>query len=369
MSHARALGTVRPWRGAASRPRRRSRLIDALRVLLPLLALVLVGLVLAWPQIMRDSGGIGVPTLVPGDGDQPDMLRMDSPRYVGQTSSERPYEVTARAASLDPLQANIVHLDQPSADIALADDGKVRLMAETGTYDRDTERLVLDGGIEVVTSSGYRFVTPSARVNLAQGLVRGWQSIEGARPRRHALGQPLRDPGRGRRAALRWPRQGHGPAAGGARDAARRGGDGAARRGKVLVTPAGLPAAAAASRRGAGRRVLALAAAGGCPRGAGRVGRLVARLVAGPPARQQAADRDHRGQPRGHAGPAGRDLPGQCRRGAGRSRADLRPASGALPRRRERARRHRRLDPAHRGDGQRLHVVAGGDRAGRVRRL
>jgi lipopolysaccharide export system protein LptC len=123
-----------------------------------------------------------VPTLVPGDGDQPDMLRMDSPRYVGKTSSERPYEVTARAASIDPLRANIVHLDQPSADIALADDGKVRLMAASGTYDRDTEKLVLDGGIEVVTSSGYRFVTPSARVNLEQGLVRGWQSIEGAGP-------------------------------------------------------------------------------------------------------------------------------------------------------------------------------------------
>ena len=182
MSHARALDSVRPWRGAVSRPRRRSRLIDSLRILLPLLALVLVGLVLAWPQIMRNSIDIGVPTLVPGDGDQPDRLRMDSPRYVGKTSSERPYEVTARAASIDPLRANIVHLDQPSADVALADDGKVNLMAASGTYDRDTEKLVLDGGIEVVTSSGYRFVTPSARVNLEQGLVRGWQSIEGAGP-------------------------------------------------------------------------------------------------------------------------------------------------------------------------------------------
>jgi lipopolysaccharide export system protein LptC len=182
MSHARALGTARPWRGAVSRPRRRSRLIDGLRILLPLLALVLVGLVLAWPQIMRDSGGLGVPTLVPGDGDQPDMLRMDSPRYVGQTSSDRPYEVNARAASLDPLRANIVHLDRPSADIVLGDDDEVRLVAANGTYDRDTEKLLLDGGIEVVTRSGYRFVTPSARVNLAQGQVRGWQQIEGAGP-------------------------------------------------------------------------------------------------------------------------------------------------------------------------------------------
>jgi lipopolysaccharide export system protein LptC len=187
MSQARVLGSARPWRGAsirsARRPtRRRSRLIDVLRVVLPILALILVGLVVAWPHIMPGPSGVSVPTFVPGDAGEPDMLRMDSPRYVGETRSERPYEVTARSASLDPLRANVVHLDRPSADIALDGDGAVRLDARNGTYDRDTEKLVLDGGIEVVTSSGYRFVTPSARVNLAQGQVRGWQPIEGAGP-------------------------------------------------------------------------------------------------------------------------------------------------------------------------------------------
>jgi lipopolysaccharide export system protein LptC len=181
MSDVRALVTPRPWTRAPRRPRR-SRLIDVLRILLPVLALILVGLVMAWPQIMPGPAGITVPTFVPGDGDQPDRLRMDSPRYVGQTSRNRPYEVTARSASLDPLAASIVHLDRPAADIALGEDGDVRLMALNGTYDRDTEKLVLDGGIEVVTSSGYRFVTPSARVNLAQGRVQGWQPIEGAGP-------------------------------------------------------------------------------------------------------------------------------------------------------------------------------------------
>ena len=55
------------------------------------------------------------------------------------------------------------------------------MSALTGTYDRDAEKLLLDGGIEVETS-GYRFATPSARVNLAQGRVRGVQPIEGAGP-------------------------------------------------------------------------------------------------------------------------------------------------------------------------------------------
>jgi len=182
MNQARVLGAARPWPSPPRRPQRRRRLIDALRVLLPAVALVLIGLVLAWPQIMR-SPGITVSMLAPGDADQSGQLRMDSPRYAGQTKKKRPYEVTAQSASLDPRRANIVHLDHPAADIALGDEGDVRLTAQDGTYDRNTEKLLLDGGIEVVTSSGYQFATPSARVNLAQGRVSGWQPIEGAGPR------------------------------------------------------------------------------------------------------------------------------------------------------------------------------------------
>ncbi|HEX5079015.1 MAG TPA: LPS export ABC transporter periplasmic protein LptC [Geminicoccaceae bacterium] len=181
MSEVRVLGAVRTS-PRQRQPRRRSRLIDVLRILLPALALILVGLVIAWPQIMPGPAGIAVPTFVPGDAGEPDRLRMDSPRYVGRTSHDRPYAVMARSASLDPLSANVVYLDRPSADIALGEDGSVQLVAQNGTYDRAAGRLLLDGGIEVVTSNGYRFVTPSARVNLAQGRVRGRQPIEGFGP-------------------------------------------------------------------------------------------------------------------------------------------------------------------------------------------
>jgi lipopolysaccharide export system protein LptC len=180
MSAVPSHGAARPW--PQRRPARRSRLIGVLRILLPLLALIVVGLVLAWPHIMPGPAGIAVPTFVPGDADEPDRLRMDSPRYVGETGPNRPYEVTARSASLDPLGANIVHLDRPEADIALGEEGDIRLMAQNGTYIRDRERLLLDGGIELTTSTGYRFVTPSARVNLAQGQIRGWLPIEGEGP-------------------------------------------------------------------------------------------------------------------------------------------------------------------------------------------
>jgi lipopolysaccharide export system protein LptC len=179
-SQAWTLGTTRP--DTPRRRRARSRTIDVLRVLLPVVALILVALAVAWPQIMRGTVGIAVPIFATSDDGGTDRLRMASPRYVGQTKRSQPYELTAASASLDPLEANIIHLDRPAADLALGEDGDIHLDAAAGTYDRDTEKLLLDGGIEVVTSSGYRFATPSARVNLVQGQVRGWQPIEGAGP-------------------------------------------------------------------------------------------------------------------------------------------------------------------------------------------
>ncbi|MEM7021877.1 MAG: LPS export ABC transporter periplasmic protein LptC [Pseudomonadota bacterium] len=169
----------------SSRRKRRGRLIGALRIVLPAVALALVGLVVAWPHIMPASVGVAVPSFTAGDNGQTDMLRMDSPSYVGQTNEDRPYELRAHSASLDPLASHIVHLDRPAADIEFGEEGDVRLLADNGIYDRDTGKLLLDGGIEVTTSSGYRFATPSARVNLAEGRVRGAQAIEGTGPAGH----------------------------------------------------------------------------------------------------------------------------------------------------------------------------------------
>jgi len=183
MSQVQVLGTARPRPMARQRSRGRARLIDGLRVLLPVLILALIGLVVAWPQIMQSSSGISVPVLWSDDSGRPDMLSMASPRYAGHTKRNQPYEVTADSASLDPMQANMIHLDRPAADIAMGHDRDVHMSALTGVYDRDTEKLMLDGGIEVVTSSGYRFATRSAQINLAHGRVDGVEPIEGAGPR------------------------------------------------------------------------------------------------------------------------------------------------------------------------------------------
>ena len=172
-----------PRAGAAAQPRRAyTRAVRVLRYVLPAIALLLIGLVVAWPQLMGSGAGLIAPMLAPGQIDGADVMRMHNPRYVGRTSNAEPFEVTAASAHLDPTQPNRIHLDQLAADIATAGTRQVRLLAVSGIYDRDAEDVNLTGGIELTTSDGYRFETPSAFLKLDRGRVVGQEPIAGSGP-------------------------------------------------------------------------------------------------------------------------------------------------------------------------------------------
>jgi lipopolysaccharide export system protein LptC len=174
---------LEPRAGAPRQPRRAyARAVRVLRYVLPAIALCLIGLVMAWPQLVGSGGGLIAPMLAPGQIGGADVMRMHNPRYVGRTSEAEPFEVTAASAYLDPSRPNRVHLDQLAADIARAGTRQVRLVAVSGIYDRDTEDVNLSGGIELTTSDGYRFETPSALLKLKRGRVVGQEPIAGAGP-------------------------------------------------------------------------------------------------------------------------------------------------------------------------------------------
>jgi lipopolysaccharide export system protein LptC len=159
------------------------RIVRLLRYALPALALFLIGLVMAWPQLVGSGGRLIAPMLMYGQGDGgADVMRMHNPRYVGQTGDDQPFEVTAASAYVEPAQPNRVHLDHLAADLARADKRQVRLLADTAVYDRDSEDVNLGGGIEVTTDDGYHFETPSALVNLDQGWAVGQEPIAGWGP-------------------------------------------------------------------------------------------------------------------------------------------------------------------------------------------
>jgi lipopolysaccharide export system protein LptC len=167
------------------RPRaavRHSRVVDLLRVLLPATALALFGLVIAWPYMGDGAGGLIGPVLGEVEIDADRML-MHHPRYVGRTEKSEPFEVTALTAHLDPKNPNRVHLAHIAADLDKAGSRDLRLVATSGVFDRARDKLDLAGGVELITSDGYRFESDSARINLNDNRVVGKEPISGTGPR------------------------------------------------------------------------------------------------------------------------------------------------------------------------------------------
>lgn len=167
----------RPPDGWAAR-----RLVGVLRLALPATALLLIALVVAWPQIMGRGAGLIAPMFAPSEMTGAEVMLMHRPRYVGETDNAEPFELTAASASLDPLEPSRVHLDQLAAAIDARGQRDFRLLATSGIYDRERERLDLSDGIEVTTSDGYRFQTPSATINLVRARAVGSEPIVGSGP-------------------------------------------------------------------------------------------------------------------------------------------------------------------------------------------
>jgi lipopolysaccharide export system protein LptC len=184
----------------ARRPRRRgrdtprgsySRFVTLAKLLLPTVAVALIAAVFIWPQLQSREGGfnLGFAELKIGDAER---LRMINPRYTGLDQNQLPYEVTAEVANQDSPKADDIQLEKPKADMTLSDGTWIAIEAPLGNYGQKSQLLDLSGGVNLFHDSGYEFNSPTARVDLANGLAEGHERIVGHGPFGDAEGEGFR---------------------------------------------------------------------------------------------------------------------------------------------------------------------------------
>ena len=131
------LGSVTPRPPSSGVAQRlSSRAVTFLKVTLPLIALVLLGLVLAWPRLNPDPrefrlGAGNISATIDADAS-----RMIKPRYVGLDENNQPYAVVADTAIQAAGSADNILLAKPKADVTLKDGSWVAVDAREGLYDR-----------------------------------------------------------------------------------------------------------------------------------------------------------------------------------------------------------------------------------------
>lgn len=183
------LASVAPRVGPIDLGRRMSsRTVTVLKVTLPLIALVLLGLVLAWPQLNPDPREFRLNQTNLGTDIATDASRMLKPRYVGTDDDNQPFSVIADTAT-HAGSADRILLASPKADVTMKDGSWVAVNAKEGLYDRIAQTLGLRGDVQVFHDAGYEFRTESADIDMHANVASGDKPVEGQGPFGHIQAQ------------------------------------------------------------------------------------------------------------------------------------------------------------------------------------
>jgi lipopolysaccharide export system protein LptC len=158
-----------------------SRFVGFMKVLLPALAAVLLGLVVVWPKLALEDKRfqVGFAKL---PSKEVETLAMQNARYFGLDESNRPFAVTAELAKQVPGSRDLIQLTAPKADFTSTSGANIVVDAATGVYNQVTKSLDLAGGVNLYHDAGYELHTPTAVFDLASNTGRGLEPVEGHGP-------------------------------------------------------------------------------------------------------------------------------------------------------------------------------------------
>jgi lipopolysaccharide export system protein LptC len=163
-----------PPSGGRRLSRTYSRLVSLLRIALPLLALMLIGLIAAWPSLHDVS--------VSQARIDKNQTAMVNARYFSRDRMDRPFSMNAESAAEVPGQPNLVDLVKPEAEMTQNDGSWVTVTARRGRYAQDTGRLLLLDHVHLIRDDGLEFVTDEAELDTKTGNAWGDRKVAGQGP-------------------------------------------------------------------------------------------------------------------------------------------------------------------------------------------
>ena len=177
-----ALDRLTPARGAVENFNPGySRFVSMMKIGLPMVALMLVVLVLAWPRLQTTSESFQLTFASIGE-DEEGATGMVNARFVGTDAENRPYVITAATASQSNASGDVITLHMLQADMTLSSGAWLTMAADKGKYYRVADRLELVGPVDVFSDLGYEFHTGDTVIDLAASVAESHSAVTGQGP-------------------------------------------------------------------------------------------------------------------------------------------------------------------------------------------
>ena len=158
-----------------------SLFVKMMKIALPLIALLLVSLILAWPYFgnNQDEFNIEFSSLKVTPGEH---AGVDNARYFGVDDLNRPYIISADLARFPDGPKGPISLEVPKADITMNDDTWLVMTSTQGKYDQQKKILSLSGKVNLFHDMGYEMTTDEININLAKNDAIGTKPVKGHGP-------------------------------------------------------------------------------------------------------------------------------------------------------------------------------------------
>jgi lipopolysaccharide export system protein LptC len=162
-----------PRSASIRRWKRRSRLIKALRILLPALIFLTLASLAACVAYNTFARAPNAPT------SSDEAIRLVNPRFVGRDERGRAFILTAASATRDPREYQRVILDKPA--LVLDEDGPdpLRITGGAGVYHEGNRKLEVSGGVHL-SGAKVAFETAASLFDTRTGELVGSGPIQGS---------------------------------------------------------------------------------------------------------------------------------------------------------------------------------------------
>jgi lipopolysaccharide export system protein LptC len=147
---------------------RRRQIVYWVKRLLPVVAVLLLGSIALWPEIVRQ---IEMNNVAGRRGSDLQAGKLTNVRYRGTDERNRPYTVTARQAVQDgPERINLV---DPKGDLVSENGSWTLIQSNDGVYIQHAGLLDLSHDVRVYRDDGITLNTDSATMDLKTGAAAG----------------------------------------------------------------------------------------------------------------------------------------------------------------------------------------------------
>lgn len=143
-----------------------SKFIRLMKYALPLIAVILMVIVITWPEMDDKIAIIPKSDLILSKPEDIGSNELLNPHFETTDAQQNPMSVTATRALQNQQNPNLVRLEKPNADLKTKDGSDVNINALNGTYEQETEKLFLQNDVKIRHESGYELQAEELRIDM-----------------------------------------------------------------------------------------------------------------------------------------------------------------------------------------------------------